>query len=332
MIQDLPKVELHRHLELCLRPETIKEIAADIGIPLKNEQEFQDRFVINGPMNDLGAVLNKFLDTQKLLYTPEILERIAFEACEDIYKNENIRVVEFRYAPTFIATNHDMTFYEIHRAIVKGIERAERMYPIAVGLICIIQRILPVEEAERVTEFAIENNDTFIALDLADNEVGFDSKPFAPAFARAREAGLRITVHSGEADVPKAPRYVRDAIDYLGAERIGHGVQIYKDPEMIEYVKSKGVALELCPTSNWLTNAVPDRNQHPFKMLWEKGVSVSLNTDDPGIFGIDLNHECEFVVKRLGMTEAQLKDVFNEAARKSFIPKEKIAKVWPVKN
>src|SRR5690606_14690988 len=198
-----------------------------------SDEDFKRHFLITEPMNDLGAVLSKFLDTQKLLFDPEVLERVAFEACEDAYLNENLRVVEFRYAPTFVAQNHDMTFSEIHRAIVKGIERAERQFPMAVGLICIIQRILPVREAEAVTDFAIENRDTFLGLDLADNEVGFDSKPFAPFFQRAREAGLRITVHSGEADVPKAPEYVRDAIDYLGAERIGHGVQIYKSKEMI---------------------------------------------------------------------------------------------------
>jgi len=327
-IENLPKVELHRHLELCLRPETIKDLAPEAGIHLRSEQDFEDHFLIKEPMNDLGAVLNKFLDTQKLLMSPEVLERITFEVCEDAFKKENIRVLELRYAPTFVAQNHDMTFSEIHRAIVRGVEQAEKRFPMAVGLICIIQRILPVGEAEAVTDFAIENNETFLGLDLADNEVGFDSKPFAPFFRRAREAGLRITVHSGEADVPKAPEYVRDAIDYLGAERIGHGVQIYKSPEMIKYVKEKNVALELCPTSNWLTNAVPDRNRHPFRDLLHQGVAVTLNSDDPGIFGIDMNVECDFVMRRLGVTEEELKQVFQTAARHSFIPPEKIKKVW----
>lgn len=329
-IKKLPKAELHRHLELCVRPQTIKELAPEVGIYLQSDKDFEDRFLITGPMNDLGAVLNKFLDTQKLLFNPEVLERISYEACEDAYKNENLRVVEFRYAPTFVAQNHDMSFSEIHKAIAKGMERAEKDFPIATGLICIIQRILPVSEAEAVTQFAIENNETFLGLDLADNEVGFDSKPFAPFFKKAREAGLRITVHSGEADVPKAPEYVRDAIDYLGAERIGHGVQIFKDPEMIRYVKEKNVALELCPTSNWLTNAIKDRNQHPFKKLMESGVPVSLNSDDPVIFQTDMNKECEFVVDRLGVTEDELKAVFNSAVEHSFINKAKLERVWPV--
>ncbi len=99
------------------------------------------------PMKDLGTVLNKFLDTQKLLATPEILERITFEACEDAYKNDGIRIIEFRYAPTFIEQGHNMSFEQIHEAIVRGMKRAESTYPMAVGLICIIQLILPVKDA-----------------------------------------------------------------------------------------------------------------------------------------------------------------------------------------
>jgi len=331
-IKNLPKAELHRHLELCVRAETIKELAPQVGIQLKSEKDFADHFLITEPMNDLGSVLTKFLDTQKLLFNPEVLERVAFEACEDAYLKENLRVVEFRYAPTFVAQNHDMSFSEIHKAIVRGCERAEKKYPMVTGLLCIIQRILPVSEAEAVTNFAIENRETFLGLDLADNEVGFDSKPFAPFFKRAKEAGLKITVHSGEADVPKSPEYVRDAIDYLGADRIGHGVQIYKSPEMIAYVKEKDVALELCPTSNWLTNAIPNRDEHPFKKLMDAGVAVTLNSDDPGIFGIDMNVECEFVMSRLGVTEEELKKGFDSAVSYSFIPKEKIARVWPAKD
>src|SRR5262249_25436498 len=148
----------------------------------------QNRFMILEPMKDLGSVLNKFLDTQKLLSSPEILERITYECCMDAYTKENVRILELRYAPTFVAQGHNMNFEQIHEAIVAGMNRAEVEYPIAVGLTCIIQRILPVNEAEKVADFAIANKDTFIALDLADNEEGFDSKPFAPLFLRAKKA------------------------------------------------------------------------------------------------------------------------------------------------
>src|SRR3954469_4159976 len=169
-IEKITKTELHRHLELCLRPDTIWELAPRFGISLKSQREFQERFMILEPMKDLGTVLNKFLDTQKLLATPEILERVAYEACEDAYRNENLRIVEFRYAPTFVAHGHDMSFEQIHEAIVRGVQRAEESYAMAVGLICIIQRILPLKDAERVTDFAVAHKDTFVGLDIADNE------------------------------------------------------------------------------------------------------------------------------------------------------------------
>lgn len=325
----MPKAELHRHLELSLRHSTIRELAPQVGIELPSDEAFAERFLIKEPMQDLGSVLNKFLDTQKLLGSEQILERIAYECCEDAYKIEGIRILELRYAPTFVRQNHEyLSFAQIHQAIVKGIQRAEKDFPIAVGLLCIIQRILPVEEAEAVTDFAIENKDSFLGLDLADNEVGFDSKPFAPFFARAKKAGLGITVHSGEANVAKAPRYVRDAIDYLGATRIGHGVQIYRDPEMMDYVKAQGVVLELCPTSNWLTNAITNLKKHPIRELKNYGVLTTINTDDPGIFNIDLNHEYRLLHRELGFSLDELAECAQVAAQASFIPTEKKQRVW----
>jgi len=328
-IEKLVKAELHRHLELCLRPETIFELAPQYGIALNSQKDFQDRFMILEPMKDLGTVLNKFLDTQKLLATPEILERIAFEACEDVYRNENVRIIEFRYAPTFIALGHDMTFDQIHEAIVRGVRRAEESYPIAVGLICIIQRILPVADAERVTKFAIEHKDTFVGLDIADNEEGFDSKPFAPVFKQAKAAGLGITVHSGEAPHPKAPSWVMDAIEVLGAERIGHGVQIYRDENVMKVVRDRQIPLELCPTSNMLTGAVPDLKDHPFKRLMDFGVLTTLNTDDPGIFNTNMNRETRIAHQIMGLSMEELERCAQTAAERSFIPLAKRQKVWP---
>lgn len=328
-IKQMPKAELHRHLELCVRHSTIRELAPQFGIQIPDTKTFNERFLITEPMFDLGSVLNKFLDTQKLWATPEIIERLAFEACEDAFKIDNIRILELRYAPTFIQLGHDhLTFEVIHQSILKGVQRAESLYPMAVGLMCIIQRILPVKDAERVTVFAIQNRDTFIGLDLADNEVGFDSKPFAPFFLKAKNSGLGISVHSGEANVPNAPRYVREAIEFLGATRIGHGVQIYKDPDTIAFVKEKGVVLELCPTSNWLTQAIPEKKNHPFKELLNAGVKVTINTDDPGIFNLDLNHEFQSLAENNGLTLAELERCNQMAAQASFIPLTKKQKVW----
>jgi adenosine deaminase len=305
------------------------DLAPQFGIHLKSQQDFQDRFLILEPMKDLGSVLNKFLDTQKLLATPEILERISFEACEDAYRNENIRILELRYAPTFIAEGHKMSFHEIHSAIIRGIERAEKTYPIAVGVICIIQRIRPVGDAEKVVDFALEHKNTFVGLDLADNEEGFDSKPFAPLFHKAKKAGLGITIHSGEAPHPKSPKWVLDAINVLGAERIGHGVQIYRDEDVMRAVREKDVVLELCPTSNMLTNAIPNLKDHPLKRLHEFGVKVTINTDDPGIFNTNANREFRVACDVIGMSTEQLEACAQVAAERSFISLSKRKAVWP---
>jgi adenosine deaminase len=280
-------------------------------------------------MGDLGSVLNKFLDTQLLLGSEEILERVAYEVCADAF-HEGVRVLELRYAPTFVRYRHDhLSFEKIHQAFVRGVERAEKDFPMAVGLMCIIQRILSVKDAERVTDFAIEHKNTFVGLDLADNEEGFDSKPFSPFFAKAKKAGLGISVHAGEINVPKAPRYVKDAVEHLGATRIGHGVQVYRDPEMIQYVKEKNLTLELCLTSNYLTQAVPgEMKNHPIRKLFDAGVKVTINTDDPGIFNTNISREYELLHELFKFSQADFEKCNQAAFEASFIPAAKKSRVW----
>lgn len=328
-LRAIPKVELHRHLEACIRPSTLRELLSQHGLEVPADpKKFADLYLVTEPMNDLESVLQKFLATQKVLSTEDILTRITFEAIEDAYA-DGIRILELRYAPTFIQGGHaNLSFEQIHRAIVRGVEKA-RQIPIAVGLIAIIQRILSVEEGDRVVNFVIANRDTFIGLDLADNEVGFDSKAFAPQFAKAKAAGLRITVHSGEADIPESPEFVRTAVDVLGAERIGHGVQIFRSPEMIEFIRSRGIPLELCPTSNWLTHAVSSLDRHPFRELMKSGVKVTINSDDPGVFGIDLTNEYLVLHREFGFGLAEFTKCNDTAATASFIPLAERQKVWP---
>ena len=327
-LRAIPKVELHRHLECSIRLATLRELIRNAGLECPDdEREFRTKYLVTEPMNDLESVLRKFLATQKVLSTEEILARITFEQIEDAY-NEGTRILELRYAPTFVELGHPhLTFERIHAGILEGVRRARHL-PVAVGLIAIIQRILPVRDAARVTDFVIDHKDSFVALDLADNEVGFDPAPFAPHFARAKKAGLRITVHSGEAKFPGSAECVRTAINMLGAERIGHGVQIAESPSVLEFVRAQGVPLELCPTSNWLTNAVPSLQAHPFRKLMHAGVKVSINSDDPGVFGIDLTNEYS-VLAANGLTLQDFERCNDMAAACSFIPLAERQKVWP---
>lgn len=328
IFNDIAKAELHCHLELTLREPTIKELAPLVGIKIKDQSDFTNQFLIKEPMQNLGAVLNKFLDTQKLLFKPEIIERITYEYCKEVAA-QGVKILELRYAPTFLNAGHDFSFQEGHDAVVRGTQRAEADFNMAVGLICIIQRIFSADEAQKVVDFAIKNKDTFVALDLADNEEGFDSKPFAPLFHAAKEAGLHITVHSGEAPLPKAPRYIMDAIEYLGAERIGHGIQCIKDETVMQYLIDHKIPLEVCPTSNWLTQAVPTLDEHPIKKLYEKGVLITINTDDPGIFDVDINSEYKLLQEKFQFSLKDFESINDCAAAFSFIPLEKKQKVWP---
>ncbi|MEK2689070.1 adenosine deaminase [Bdellovibrio sp. GT3] len=320
-IRNLLKVELHRHLDCSVRWSTLVELAPQVGIPLATTSQGQkDQFLITEPMNDLGSVLNKFLNAQKVLASEEILTRIAYEACEDAY-NDGIRLLELRYAPTFIADGHDnLSFDSIHQSLLKGVKMAQKNFSMAVGLICIVQRVKPFAVAEKVVDFAIDNKDSFIALDLADNEEGFDPKIFAPLFQKAKKAGLHITVHSGETPNDLAASWVKDSVEILGAERIGHGIQIVRNPEILNFIRDRHIPLEICPISNYLTQSFKTYEDHPIRQLLNSGVLVTVNSDDPGIFATTLSDDYEVLHRTHAFTEEDFRRCNQTAFDASFIP------------
>ena len=328
-IRSLPKIDLHRHLDCSMRWSTLLEIASTLKLEIPNQVSAQrNHFLVTEPMMDLQAVLNKFLIAQKLLASEEILERLAFEACEDAF-NDGIRILELRYAPTFIADGHsNLTYEKIHQAFVKGVNKAQRNFPMTVGLICILQRILPIEKSHYVTDFVIENKNTFLALDLADNEQGSEPKKFAPLFNKAKKAGLHITVHSGETPSPDAGQWIKDSIELLGAERIGHGIQAIHHPDVIKLLIEKNIPLEVCPYSNYLTQAFPSHKEHPLKKLFDAGVLVTLNSDDPGMFASVLSDEYLIAQDEHGFTEDHFKQCLLNSFQNSFIPMNEKLRVF----
>ncbi len=328
-LRTLPKVDLHRHLDCSMRWSTLLEIATTLKLEFpKNPQKQHAHFIVTEPMANLGAVLNKFLIAQKLLASEEILERLGFEACEDAF-NDGVRILELRYAPTFIADGHsNLTFDKIHQAFLRGIARAQKKMPIAVGLICILQRILPLEKIEAVTKFAIDNKSTFLGLDLADNEEGFEPKPFARFFEDARKAGLHTTIHTGEAPNPLSGKWILDAINILGAERIGHGVQAINSPEVMQVLIERDIPLEVCPYSNYLTQAFNSYEAHPLKKLIEAGVPVTLNSDDPGMFGSTLTDDYIIAHQYQKLSFIDFYKCNEVAYKHSFISEEEKSRVW----
>lgn len=324
------KIELHRHLEGSIRLETIVDVAeeAEVKLPSQNLEDLKDQVLVLNPMKDLAEALNKFLLAQSILATPEILERVAYENCIDAFK-DGIRILELRYSPGYINLNHPKLNYDnIHKSILKGIANAEKELKgeLIVGLIAIISRDQAEDEAAKTTEFAIRNREHFVGFDLAGDELVHATSRFKSYFKRAKDAGLGITAHSGEVNVDHAASFIKASVEELGATRIGHGVQVHRDREMIDFVKKNGIVLELCPTSNVLTSAVPNLKAHPIKRLLENDLKVTLNSDDPHLFGIDLTHEYEILSSELCMTEAQFRKMNQTAFQASFIPNFKLQK------
>ncbi len=323
-VNALPKVELHRHVEGALRYATMKEWVLADGLQPADapEAQLRDFILIDKPVDGLKMFLEKFGLIHRTLSTPERIRRMAFEACEDAW-NEGVRLLELRYSPVFIQGERaDLDFDRIHAALLDGIAAAQKRHPLPVGLIGILGREWDLPTATRVTDFFIENRATVVGMDLANDEANFSGKPFAGLFRKARNAGLHLTVHAGESDIPTSSESIRSALDDLGAERLGHGVQIHKDPALMEEVARRGVILELCPTSNVLTKSVSSIEAYPLRQIRAAGVRVCVNADDPGVFDYDLNHEYRLLAELHGQTAADFAAMNRDALAASFLPAE----------
>lgn len=319
-ITAIPKVELHRHLDCSMRFNTMLEIANELGLPLPSTTaEKRSFFLLTSPMESLGAALLQFQQAQGLLHSEQVLERLAFETVQEAAL-ENIKLLELRYSPHFIDQRHPhLSWDQIHQAFLRGIKKAQTQYHIGVGLIIIVLRTLSVKNAESIIDFAINNKQTCVGIDLADNEDGFSAIPFEKSFQRAKAAGLHITVHAGEIPTPQSTMNIEDAILLLGAERIGHGIQALKSSVTLKLLRDRQIPLEVCPTSNYLTQVVTKLDQHPLKRLYEEGILLTINTDDPGIFDYTLSEELLVTQNVLGFSEKELQVFQKIGVEHSFI-------------
>ena len=237
--KNIPKVELHCHLEACFQRQTVKEIGQTLGLDVPEDPEvFKRGWLITEPVDNLEQALKKFANIQKLWGSEETIERLTYEACE-YGVEQNIRIFELRYSPDFIrAANPRLSFEKIHEAVVRGVARAKRP-DFAVGLIGIVQKTLSLEDAAYTTDFIAEYIESFVGIDMADMDIGLGIRRFAPLMLKAKQAGLHVTLHSGEENVPEAPQHVRIAVEELGAERIGHGIYIIRDPGVMDFHKTE---------------------------------------------------------------------------------------------
>lgn len=292
--------EHHRHLDVSLRPQTTYELAQGKGLIGESTsfEKFFQKFMLLQPLSSLSRVLDQFALFQSILDRPEAFERIAFEACEDVYQ-EGTRKIEFRFSPSFITEKNKLPWDDVLIGIQNGVRRArEHFSDLQVGLICIASRDYGPDEAYRTVEFFQAKRADFVAFDLAGKEIEFPNRYFAEALKPIQ--GEPITIHAGEADGPDS---VWEAVENLGARRIGHGIRSIEDPHLVETLAKQQICLEVCPQSNYITQSVKRLSEHPLPHLIRAGVATSLNTDDPGIFGTTLPQEIELCRQHMGLSE-----------------------------
>jgi adenosine deaminase len=325
-LRALPKADLHRHLEGAVRLSTIMELAREAGTPMAatTPEELAPQAQVLAPMASLAEVLTYFRVAQEAFRSLDAVERIAFEAVEDLAA-DHVRLAELRFSPDFLCRPAELDWDAAFEAILAGAARAtSEGHDVALGFIAIVSRAYGMDSARRTVEFALRNRDRLVGFDLADDEMAWPPARFARVLAPLRETGLPLTAHYGEAGPPSYPR---EAIEVLGVARLGHGCSVAQDPDVVALARDRGVTLEMCPTSNERTRAVPSLAAHPARGLLHDGVRVTLNTDDPGLFGIDLTHELEVARDVLGFDRSDLAAVTRTAIEASFLPPEVKARV-----
>ena len=327
-MRKMPKVELHRHLDGSIRQETIIDIARrhNLEIDISDPGKLKQRSTVTEPMQDLAEVLDAFEIIQKVSCSYEAIKRIAYENVEDAWF-DGIKLIELRFSPAFIAFQKELNNDEIIEGVIDGIAAGMDKYDIQVGLITIVSRTLDYEANKQGTIDVIRyshsgrhrNADRIVGFDLADRENTSEPSDFREVVEMSRDAGLGITVHSGEESDALA---VQKTLEVLNPDRIGHGVNAWQDKDVVEMLKEKEVLLELCPTSNWLTQCVPVLAEHPLPDFYHAGVKVSINSDDPQLMDIDLSHEYEIAKEHYGFENEDFRKTNLYALEKSFLPKE----------
>ncbi len=317
-LRSLPKVVLHDHLDGSLRVATLIDLLRQRGLaqPAHDQAGVEAWFQRRAHAGSLTSYLEGFALTVAAMAAPEAMARVAFEAAEDA-RADGAVLAEFRIAPLLFEP-FGVSGDAAVEALLEGLSRST----LPTGLIVCSMRHLPPSETERAVRLALRwHGRGVIAFDLAGAELGHPPAEHAGALALARDAGLPLTLHAGEADVAER---VLEAV-HLGALRIGHGVHLadaIRDParaHLFEAVRASGAHLEVCPTSNVHTGASTSVARHQIKALWRAGVSLSFQTDNRLMSCITHSGEAVRLVREAGFAVRDLAEMMVQAADHSFL-------------
>jgi adenosine deaminase len=316
--QRIPKVELHVHLEGSIRPSTLLQLAErnHIQLPAQDVKGLQEFY----RFRNFPHFIEVYVAITGCLRTPEDYRLIAYEFGSDCAR-QNIRYAEVTFS---IETNARMTglpWQAILAALNQGRAQARADFGVQWQWVLDIVRDLP-DTQDIVTDIVLAaQNDGVIALGIGGSEEGFPPELFKRSFERAKLAGVHRVPHAGEIVGPSS---VWNAIQQLHAERIGHGVRSIEDPKLVEYLLEHQIALEICPTSNICLGIYPDYAHHPLRKLWDAGLLITVNSDDPPMFNTNLNHEYRLLVEHFGFNYEELQRISLNGLRASFLdPVEK---------
>jgi adenosine deaminase len=316
----IPLVDLHRHLDGSIRLSTILELGRqhDLPLPAWTVEELRRHVQVTEPQPGVMAFLAKFRWMVGVLVDYDACRRVAYENVEDAQREE-LDYVELRFSPWFMAEPNHLDPGGVVEAIIAGVREAHQALGMPVKLIGILSRTYGPEIAWQELAALLRFRDGLVALDLAGDEARWPGRYFVDHMARAREAGWELTIHAGESAGPES---IWQAVRELGARRIGHGIRAIDDPALMDYLAEHQIGVETSLTSNVQTSSVPDYPSHPLREFLDHGILATINTDDPGISGIDLRHEYEIAAPHAGLSTAQIRQAQRNGLAVAFLSRE----------
>lgn len=316
--KNIPLIDLHRHLDGSVRLQTILDLGKIRNLPLPAwDLEGLRPFVqVTEAQPGIMAFIERFKWMTGILVDYDACRRIAYENMLDA-QAEGIDYIELRFSPLFMAQAHELDPAGIVEAVAEGVRQGVSETGVKANLIGILSRHFGPREAMRELNALLAHKESFVGLDLAGDEFNFPGELFVDHFRIARDAGWRITAHAGEAAGAES---IWQAINDLGAVRIGHATRAMDDARLVEYMAENRIGIEANLTSNVQTSTVPSYSAHPLKRMLEAGLLATINSDDPGISNITLPYEYEVAAPKAGLGEPQIRQAQHNALELAFLP------------
>ena len=315
-IAGLPKAELHVHHVGSASERIVRELAERHPGTVPADPDELRRFY---EFRDFGHFIEVYLAVVDLIRTPEDVRMLTYEVAREMATEQHVRYAELTCTP-YTSVLRGISIQAYTEAIEDARIAAERDFGLVLRWIYDIPGESGIPAADATLDYALNHRpDGLVGFGLGGPEVGVPRPQFEPHFTLARDAGLRSVPHAGETTGPET---VWDAINLLGAERIGHGTSSARDPALLAHLAETGIVLEVCPSSNIATRAVATLAEHPIVAFRDAGVTFTVNSDDPPMFGTTLNREYEIAADLLGLDQAGVADLARTAVRASYAPED----------